>query len=220
MEAASIQAESPLNLRLHPNEPQYAWDQAIRQLLGRDPIKSAPKSKTNQLEQETLLHKQILETAITQSCSPSSLKQKRALSIINHEGERERERKKKRLAERITDHYQGKIRDLNAQASESNRIIAERDAKISGLSSELAKLTSSTSWKITRPLRFANLFFHAPVATFYNLLEFFIGACLLCFANIYKVPAIVLFSLDLEACAKRVLSIQSWRGTPYPNLAG
>ena len=109
----------------------------------------------------SILHKQILETAITQSCSPSSLKQQQALSIMNHDW----------LNIWTTDHYQGKISDLNTQASESNRIIAERDAKISGLSSELAKLTSSTSWKITRPLRFANLFFHAPVATFYNLLR-------------------------------------------------
>ena len=93
----------------------------------------------------------------------SSLKQQQALSIMNHDW----------LNIWTTDHYQGKISDLNTQASESNRIIAERDAKISGLSSELAKLTSSTSWKITRPLRFANLFFHAPVATFYNLLRVF-----------------------------------------------
>lgn len=161
METASIQAESPHNLRLRPNEPQCAWDQAIRHLLERDPVKSVPKSKINQLEQETLLHKQILETAITQSCSPSSLKQKKALSVINHDW----------LNRWTTDHYQGKISDLNAQASESNRIIAERDATISGLSSELATITSSTSWRITRPLRFANLIFHAPVAILYNLLR-------------------------------------------------
>lgn len=168
MEAVSIQAESPFNLRLHPNEPQNAWDQAIRLLLDWDSIKSMPNSRINQLEEKSLLHKQILETAITQSCSSSSLKQRHTLSIRNHDW----------LNNWTTDHYQEKISNLNAQlnnitaqANKANGIIADRDAKILGLNTELAILTSSLSFKITRPLRFANRFIHTPAATFYDLLR-------------------------------------------------
>lgn len=168
MEVVSMQANSHSNLRLHPDEAQIAWDQTFRQLFDRHAIRPGPNPTINQLEEDSLLHQQILETAITQSCSISSWKKSHTSPIEDRNW----------LNHWTIDLFQENLGDLTAQLNdittqlvESRRIIAERDSLISGLNSELTILTTSLSWKITRPLRFANRLAHTPAATLYDLLR-------------------------------------------------
>ena len=80
----------------------------------------------------------------------------------------------------------GQIASLNqavverdGQIASLNQAVVERDEQITSLNDiahskgvEVFKLRSSTSWKLTRPLRFIKFFFHNPKKSVYDLAKF------------------------------------------------
>lgn len=68
--------------------------------------------------------------------------------------------------------FNQKMQTLTEQLEKRDSVVAERDAQITSLSAERAHILSSTSWKITRPLRFIRSnFINNPYFLFRKLIS-------------------------------------------------
>ncbi|RPI69717.1 MAG: hypothetical protein EHM38_07275, partial [Geobacteraceae bacterium] len=177
MGAVSVQAKVPSRLRIQLDSPQDEWNAAFCHWVNLGRMDSPARRIAENLSKSALLHQQLLETAILASRQPSAYQHDLSLSNFDwldswaaavSQGQWiERDAQIARLNQTIA--------DREARITNLDLILAEREARIDILNSEIMELKSSTSWKITRPLRGVRLWSRDPKTTTRNLARSLLG---------------------------------------------
>jgi polysaccharide pyruvyl transferase CsaB len=177
MSAVSIQAKVPSRLRVQLDHSQTEWNDAFSHWLQQVRIDPLSMMAAENLSQSALIHQQLLETAIQASRQSSAYEHR--LSLNNFDW---LESWAAAISQELGIKHVAQIHQINQLLAERDTritdlelILAERDARIDSLSSEIAELKSSTSWKITRPLRGLRRMISDPKRVARHLARSFLG---------------------------------------------
>lgn len=201
MTAVSLQAKVPERVRLEPDANLNTWRDTFVAWSNEGQPARATTDRASQLAEQAMAHRQVLWDAIKAANTREGesrwqagnfdwlsawleewshqilVERDKQIATLNHSVTQRDDRITERdeqiisLNQTVAEH-KGQTSTANQALAVCNRQIAGLNMALQAEKAEIQKLKSSTSWRLTRPLRFTKLFGQNPKRAAYNFAEF------------------------------------------------